>query len=403
MKAKPSLPRSIVRRVLGGDLLEAEKEYVLELLIILGKTLEEQGVLPSGQVYNRLLTRLTDDSRLLNLLGQPVAELEALKRISFNLTSSLDLSTVLRGVVDEALRLVKNASDANIFLYSEGQLTFGAALDVEGKRDTQFAEPRPNGLTYTVARQKRMIVVENMRAHPLFRDAPPDWKGSIVGLPLMMGSRVVGVMNLSRTVTGPFSPAEIRLLTLLADQAAIAIVNARLHQAVSRQARIDVLTGLPNRRGLDERLEQEIAQAERLGGVFSVMMLDIDGFKQVNDAYGHEAGDDILRQVATALLRTVRASDFLARYGGDEMTLVLPGTDLPQAQVVAQKIHEHMQNLVLILPAGKTIKLEISGGIAMYPLHGRTAAGLLRAADEALYHAKRVGRGRFLLAETDED
>ncbi len=403
MKPQPFLPRSIVRRIQGSELSEAEKEYLLELLTVLGQTLESGGLSLSRPMYDRLLSRLMNDSHLLAFLRQPVAELEALKRISFNLTSSLDLSTVLRGVVSEALRLVKNAANANIFLYAEGQLTFGAALDAEGKRDTQFAEPRPEGLTYTVARQKRMIVVEDMRAHPLFEDAPPDWKGAIVGLPLMMGSRVVGVMNLSRSVTGPFSPAEIRLLTLLADQAAIAIVNARLHQAVSRQARMDVLTGLPNRRGLDERLEQEIAQAGRLGSAFSVMMLDIDGFKQINDEYGHEAGDDLLRQVASSLLRVVRSSDFLARYGGDEMTLVLPGTDFAQAQIVARKIQEHMKNTVFTLPLGKTAALGISGGIALFPLHGKTAASLLRAADGALYRAKRAGRGRFVLAEVDEE
>jgi diguanylate cyclase (GGDEF)-like protein len=399
VKTKSSLPRSVLRKLEEKNLSEAEREYLSELLVIVGESLEGLAGVPRRDIlYKRLLDSLMGDNRLLTFLRQPAAELDALKRISFNLTASLDLSTVLKGVVSEAIRLVKNASDAHIFLYTDGRLTFGAALDSSGNREIQFTEPRPNGLTYTVAREKQMILVEDMRAHPLFRNTPPDWQGSIVGLPLMMGSRVVGVMNLARTITGPFSSSDIRLLRLLADQAAIAIVNARLHQAVSRQARLDALTGLPNRRGLDERLEDEIAQASRLGGVFSVMMMDIDGFKQINDRWGHEAGDDILRQVSSALLSALRSSDFLARYGGDEMTLILPGTDLPQAQVVVQKIQERMQTLHLTLPGGAMITIGISGGIALYPIHGETAAGLLRAADEALYHAKRAGRNRFMVA-----
>lgn len=403
MKSKQTLPSSVRRELEKRDLSEAEREYLSELLGIMGGVLESFDCVSRREVlYNRLLNRLLEDSRLLNFFRQPTAELDALKRISFNLTSSLDLSVVLKGVVSEAMRLVKKAANANIFLYSEGRLRFGAALDASGSHELQFAEPRPNGLTYTVARQKQMILVEDMRTHPLFRDAPPEWRGSIVGLPLMMGSRVVGVMNLARTITGPFSSSDIRLLTLLADQAAIAIVNARLHQAVSQQARQDTLTGLPNRRGLDERLEAEILQTSRLGGVFSVMMLDVDGFKQVNDTWGHEAGDEILRQVAGALVGMIRSSDCLARYGGDEMTLLLPGTDLAQAQVVAHKIQERMQTLHLSLPGGQTVTLGLSGGIALYPRHGETAASLLRAADEALYRAKRAGRGCFVVAADDK-
>jgi diguanylate cyclase (GGDEF)-like protein len=205
-------------------------------------------------------------------------------------------------------------------------------------------------------------------------------------------------MNLARSTEGAFSPSEIRLLTLLADQAAIAIVNARLHHAVSQLARIDGLTGLPNRRSLDEHLEQEINRARVTDASFSVIMLDVDGFKTINDIHGHEAGDDILKQVAAALVHALRSTDFLARYGGDELTLILPETDLPQAQVVADKIHARMQSLVLRLPGKQTTNLGISGGIAMYPRHGDSATSLLRAADEALYRAKRSGRNRSMVA-----
>ncbi len=189
----------------------------------------------------------------------------------------------------------------------------------------------------------------------------------------MMNGVVVGVMNLVRSQPGEFSLSEIRLLTLLADQAAIAIQNARLHQCVNEQARRDALTSLPNRRALDERLDEAIAQSTLSGRPFSVIMMDLDNFKTINDTYGHEIGDEVLRQVAEFLIQSLRSTDFLARYGGDEMTLVLPDTDLPQAIHVSHKIQEYLQSRSVRLPGGQTTQVGVSGGIALFPKHANTA------------------------------
>lgn len=346
----------------------------------------------------RLVDAFSQNGKLLAIIQQQAAELDAIKRIAINLTSSLELQVVLESVVKEAMRLVYGAEDAHIYLYQEGKINFGASLSADGRKNEQFAEPRPDGLTYKVAQTGEIVVIEDMSTHPLFNNAPSGWVGSIVGVPIRMGTRVLGVMNLARAHPGEFTDSEIRLLSLLADQASIAIINARLHQAVSRQAHSDTLTGLPNRRALDERLDSEVKRAGYSAGVFCVIMMDLDGFKQVNDTYGHDIGDNVLRQVAEALQRTLRSSDFLARYGGDEMTLVLSETSAEQAQVVVQKIIGKMDALEIQLPEGKTTRLGISGGIAVYPTHGQTTAALLRAADEALYQAKRGGGGHFLIA-----
>lgn len=255
--------------------------------------------------------------------------------------------------------------------------------------------PRPDGLTKTVAVRKQMVIVEDMSTHPLFVTAPKPRSGSIIGIPLIVEAEVVGVMNLIRSHPGEFTLSEIRLLTLLADQAALAIKNARLHQAVSEQARRDVLTGLPNRRALDERLDEAISQAKLSGHPFSVVMMDLDGFKAVNDTYGHETGDVVLKQVAACLFQKLRSTDFLARFGGDEMTLVLPETDLPQAAFVSEKLQDSLRKLNISLPDGHVTTLGVSGGIALFPTHADTAPGLLRAADEALYRAKKHSRGTF--------
>ncbi len=372
-------------------------EHLLNLLDILIAALERHS--PANDTAPSYLAhQLIENRALLSLLKQQTEELEALKKLSINLTSSLDLPDVLDAVVAEALRLIDKAHDVNIFLYKNNRLAFGAALDSDGTRNKPRSKPRSNGLTYTVARSGETLIVEDMRGHPLFENTPSDWQGSIIGIPLKFGDKVVGVMNLSRLTIGGFSASELRLLGLLSDQAAVAISNASLHLLISRQAYSDTLTGLPNRRALDERLEDEVSSARRNGYSFAVIMMDLDGFKEVNDTHGHSAGDEVLRLVFSQMARGVRTSDFLARYGGDELTLILTQSDMSSSQIVAGKITESMQKLKYKLPDGTNLKLGISGGIAIYPVHGRNGPDLLRAADAALYQAKKHHRGSFQLA-----
>lgn len=379
----------------GGS--PVEREYLLKLLDILTAALGNYS--PESIENNQHLVReLIDKRALLSMLKQQTDELDALKKLSINLTSSLDLPDVLDAVVAEAMRLIENARDVNIFLYKNHKLSFGAALDSDGTRNKPWSKPRSNGLTYTVAHEGETIIVEDMQNHLLYRTAPKDWMGSIIGIPLKVGDMVVGVMNLSRSTLGGFSPSELRLLSLLSDQAAVAISNASLHQMISRQAYSDTLTGLPNRRALDERLEEEIQSARRNNYSFAVIMMDLDGFKDVNDTYGHATGDDVLRTVFGQMARGVRTTDFLARYGGDELTLILSQTELFSAQVVSEKIVEGMKKLKYKLPDGKRLRIGISGGIAIFPVHALNGSDLLRAADAALYQAKKHQRGSFQAA-----
>ena len=388
----------LARRALeeqGGN--PTEKEYLLKLLDLLSASIEKF----SSNHHERteyLVQGLFDNRALLALLKQQSDELDALRKLSIHLTSSLDLPDVLDAVTSEAMRLTANARDVHIFLYKNKKLTFGASLDSDGVRNKVWSKPRLNGLTYTVARTGEKIIVEDMRNHPLFSNAPSDWLGSIIGLPLKVGDVVVGVMNLARSSIGGFYDSELQLLRLLSDQAAIAISNASLHQMVSHQAYSDTLTGLPNRRALDERLEEEVQSARKNSYSFAVIMMDLDGFKEVNDTYGHPVGDDILRMVFGNMARGVRNTDFIARYGGDELTLILSQSDMSSAMIVAEKITEGMKKIKFKLPDGKKLKLGISGGIAIFPVNARNGADLLRAADGALYKAKKYERGTFQVA-----
>jgi diguanylate cyclase (GGDEF)-like protein len=379
----------------GGSL--TEKESLGKLLDILTAAAEK--ISPDDHnIVESIARELVDHQALLAILKQQTDELDALKKLSIHLTSSLDLPDVLDAVVSEAVRLIENTRDVNIFLYRNHKVSFGAALDADGTRNQPWSKPRSNGLTYTVARSGETIIVENMQEHPLFQNVPAHWTGSIIGIPLKVGNGVVGVMNLSRSIVGGFTPSELRLLSLLSDQAAVAISNASLHQMISRQAYSDTLTGLPNRRALDERLEAEVISARRNNYSFAVIMMDLDGFKAVNDTYGHTVGDDVLRLVFGEMARGVRTTDFLARYGGDELTLILSQTEASSAQIVSEKIIEGMKHIKFRLPDGRRLKLGISGGIALYPVHGRSGPDLLRAADAALYHAKKFQRGSFEIA-----
>jgi len=351
-------------------------------------------------VRDKISSNILKNQHLLTILRQQTAELDTLRRLSLHLSSSLDLTTVLKAVVSDAKDILENSRTIHIFLYNreEDLLEFGAALDEKGLLNKSFSEPRQKGLTYSVARGARTIIVPDIRGHPLYENAPDEWEGSILGIPLKFGNTVVGVMSISRTITGEFSASDLSFLNLLAEQAAVAISNARIHARVSREAKSDTLTGLPNRRALDQHLEEELHSAHRTGYSFATVMMDLDGFKAINDEYGHPVGDEVLQVLFNYLAQGLRSSDFLARYGGDELTLVLHQSDMSATKLVTDKILEKLKKNVFTLPDGKKLDISMSGGIALYPIHGQTASQLLRAADEALYRAKKHQRGTFLVA-----
>jgi diguanylate cyclase (GGDEF)-like protein len=164
----------------------------------------------------------------------------------------------------------------------------------------------------------------------------------------------------------------------------------------------DPLTNLPNRRLLQDRLQQALSQAQRNHRCLALMFLDLDQFKPVNDALGHQAGDDLLRLVAQRLLTCVRVSDTVARMGGDEFVLLLPNIDTAQdALGVAEKIHAALRQ-PFTLPGGAQVAISSSTGIALYPAHGTDGTTLTSHADTAMYQAKSAGRDRFVLFQATD-
>lgn len=175
------------------------------------------------------------------------------------------------------------------------------------------------------------------------------------------------------------------------------VVAARLLHVTERDSLIDVLTGLPNRRSFFNQLNKEVSRADRSSREFSVMILDVDHFKSVNDTYGHDTGDEVLRHIAQAMLRGMRSSDVVARYGGEEFVVLMPETPLHQSLQVAEKIRRIVSAAAVACPTTrKQISPTISAGVATFPADGMDANEILKKADNALYEAKQNGRNRVL-------
>ncbi len=319
---------------------------------------------------------------------QRLKELETLRLASITLTSSLNLHKVLDTLLEFTLEIIDKALNTHIFLYEDDKLEFGAALWADGKQGSVFAHPRPGGLTDTTARRGELIKVDDIQDHPLFETAPKSWQGSIIGLPLKFGDRIVGVMTLAHPETNAFSEDEIRFLRLLGDQAAVAIENARLHNLVDQQAHTDTLTGLPNRRALEEQFEKELHRSLRYNHNFSLVIIDIDQFKAINDRYGHPTGDEFLQQLSNRMKQSLRSMDFLVRYGGDEFALLLPETNAEAAHQIAARLEEAVRSFTF--PVGEeTLSVTISFGCATYPKDGKSLKALMDSADQRLYTAKK--------------
>ena len=212
--------------------------------------------------------------------------------------------------------------------------------------------------------------------------------------PLTGGSRGMSTEVLAVVRRGrPFSQPEQALFAYLAQQTALAIENVALHEQLRRQATLDELTGLSNHRRFQEALSQEVARTRRTGRPTALVMLDLDDFKQLNDAYGHRLGDGVLRTVADVVAGACRGTDEPARYGGDELAVILPDTDLEGAWTLAESMRRAVEALDLALEDGTPLPVTVSVGVGAVERDGE-AGDLIEAADTALFQAKRAGRNR---------
>ena len=228
----------------------------------------------------------------------------------------------------------------------------------------------------------------------LARAGDPDAGSERLAFPLRVGSSDFGSLVLT---SDTFEADHVETAASLAAQVVVALENARLHRMVERQAMVDSLTGLANRRSLEESLRSELARAARFSDSVCVVLADLDDFKQVNDQYGHAAGDEVLKAFAGALRRTVRESDVAGRWGGEEFALVLPGTDAAGGARLAERARVAIEGRGVKMPNGDLCTVTASFGVASFP-ESHELGEILAAADSALYAAKGQGKNRVVVS-----
>jgi diguanylate cyclase (GGDEF)-like protein len=340
-----------------------------------------------GEEFNKMSRQL--EGRL-EELGQERLRMElSLRRIGETFASSLDRDGLLEIVVRTAVD----------------------AVDAQGGRALMQDHPdAPRGQVTGVGLDTRVPAADEAERRAVTIGEPSFANvdgGHALAHPLRAGpaagadaDAIAGLISVWRAGR-PFSHRERELFHYLAGQAAVSVENVGLHETVERQAVTDELTGLSNRRRFQETMAVEVERSKRFGQELGLVMLDIDDFKAVNDTYGHQQGDVVLREVAKILRASSREIDEPARYGGEELAVVLPGTDLTGAHNLAERVREQIEALRLPIlgdDGADPLRVTASFGAAALPVSAGDVRGLVAAADEALYQAKRAGKNRTISA-----
>jgi diguanylate cyclase (GGDEF)-like protein len=257
---------------------------------------------------------------------------------------------------------------------------------------------RPGGLTDRILKSKGITVINDTTNKSFFSNAVAVEEGikSLVCVPLLHQHEVVGILYVDDFTARKFSKANLKELEIIASFASIAIHHARTHSHVKQQAITDSLTGLFNRRCFEDILSRELQRAERHNREFSLALVDVDDFKQFNDRYGHQAGDEALAALGEAIRKSIRSTDLAARYGGDEIVIILPETRLEKAyNLFAKRVKREIEKEFRRVSLGRFI-LTVTIGISSYPEDGMNARDLVLAADKALLAAKKNKPSRMI-------
>jgi diguanylate cyclase (GGDEF)-like protein len=327
-------------------------------------------------------------------LRRSKAHLRALAELSSDLTGNLDPRRI-------PVRLLETVLPAFGFRRGAVVVDAGRAVRVTvagadgAVTETEVDAALADATVLAAAGRRQPVLVRALGpADPLLAAALPAAVNVIV-LPIVVDDRVLGAVALERAGRpgARMLARTVAVLTQFASSAALALRTAMLHAEVTRLATTDPLTGLANRRVFDENLAREIARSHRTSAPVALVFVDVDHFKSVNDRYGHETGDEVLRHVGRALARTARAADVAARFGGEEFVLLLPGADAAAARHAAERIRGAIADA-----GGSPVPVTASAGVAVGAGACLEPDQLLRAADAALYRSKRSGRNRTTVA-----
>ena len=364
-------------------------------------------------------------------------QMAALYEIGLSITAQLDLKQVLYSLYDHVLKLL-SPEVFYIATYDENThiCEFPLFYDQGSLRPMQARDIRLDpGLTGAVIQGKQTLVLNDLQNQAVAAQYRAVRNGGLpvrtyVGVPMIVRSRIIGVISMQKYAPSAFTAEQIRLLETIAIQAAIAVENSQLFESAQKeleqrrdaqsalekaneqlQAQIrrieelqvelreqavrDPLTGLFNRRYLKDTLDREVSRAKRENLPIGIIIMDIDEFKDVNDRYGHNAGDMMLKEMGNLLKASIRIEDFVCRYGGEEFVIVMPGATLGVAFERAELIRRKFEQMY-VQYENEQLHATISLGVAAYPIHGTDGEDALIRADRALYQAKQAGRNRVI-------
>ncbi len=255
------------------------------------------------------------------------------------------------------------------------------------------------GITGLVAQSGKKIYIKDTSRETRFlhyKGEAPSSGSSFLSIPLMYKDDVMGVINFSRKGVGSFTYQDVKMLSLVANQVALAIANARLYTRTRELSVKDELTGINNRRYFQQMLQMEWKRAVRFHRPLSLIMVDVDHFKLYNDTFGHLQGDRALKQIGDMLRKNLREVDTVARFGGEEFVLLLPDTDKRGAIAVAEKVRLLVEGHTFLTDDNKDTRVvTLSSGVSTYPDDVLEMDDLIDHADIALYRAKELGRNRI--------
>ena len=351
----------------------------------------------------RLQARVRDEETIKEGLAARVNELDLLNRMGELFQACLSLEEAYAVIGRLAPRLFP--TEAGAVLALNPARTLIEVVATWGTRPIDGAV-FPAEACWAL-RNSRPHIVEPKRASVLCEHLPSPPPAAYVCTPLVAQGNSLGVLYVasephSDDEEADLSEAKQRLADTVAAQVGLGLSNVQLREILRIQSIHDPLTGMFNRRYMAETLEREVHRARRGGNCLGLLMLDVDGFKQQNDAFGHDAGDAILVELAALLQRNLRKEDIACRYGGEEFVLVLPDASMENAARRAEQLRDAVRRMRVPHKDLVLGPVTVSIGVAAFPEHGTDGADLLKAADMALYEAKKAGRDRVMLASSPE-
>jgi diguanylate cyclase (GGDEF)-like protein len=331
-------------------------------------------------------------------------ELTIFHDVAKTLTSSLDLDSILQTIMEKMAEYFRPDTWSLLMVdETRDELYFAIAVGDKAEALKDVRLKVGEGIAGWVAKNGEARIVPDVRNDPVFAsrvDETTQWETrSVICVPLRSKLRVLGVIQLVNVEMSKFTQAELFFLQALCDYAAIAIENARWVEKIQELTITDDCTGLYNARHLYKTLETEVYRSSRFGYEFSILFIDLDHFKAVNDTHGHLIGSKLLAEIGYLVKAQLRLIDFAFRYGGDEFVVLLPQTSKDQALVVAKRLREALRDSTFCRDEGLNLNIRASIGLATYPHDARTAHDVIRQADGMMYMVKNSTRDNIGIAQ----